>query len=417
MAEINLFENALKQFRKAAKVMELDPCLADVLMHPKRELTVNFPVRMDDGSVKVFTGHRVQHNIARGPAKGGIRYHPSVTLDEVKALAFWMTWKCAVVGIPYGGGKGGVAVDPSKLSTGELERLSRRFFSEIQVIIGEDKDIPAPDVNTNAQIMSWFMDTYSMNVGHSVLGIVTGKPMDIGGSAGRPEATGRGVRVVTEEAINYKGLDAESATIAVQGFGNVGSYAAKLIKDELGSKIVALSDVSGGIYNPDGLDIDDVIAYRDQNNGVVKGYPNAKAITNEELLTLDVDILIPAALENAITMENVNDVRAKVIVEGANGPVTPEAEEILLEKGIFIVPDFLANAGGVTVSYFEWVQGLQWYFWDIEDVRKALHKIMRQAFSNVVNTMHKYNTDMRTAAYIVAIDRVATATKLRGIYP
>ncbi|OAA31438.1 glutamate dehydrogenase [Kosmotoga arenicorallina S304] len=417
MAEISLFENALKQFRKAAKVMELDPCLADVLMHPKRELTVNFPVRMDDGSVKVFTGHRVQHNIARGPAKGGIRYHPNVTLDEVKALAFWMTWKCAVVGIPYGGGKGGVEVDPAELSAAELERLSRRFFSEIQVIIGEDKDIPAPDVNTNAQIMSWFMDTYSMNVGHSVLGIVTGKPMDIGGSAGRPEATGRGVRVVTEEAINYKGLDAESSTVAVQGFGNVGSFAAKLIQDELGAKIVALSDVSGGIYNPDGLDIDEVIAYRDQNNGVIKGYPNATTITNEELLALDVDILIPAALENAITMENVDNVKAKIIVEGANGPITPEAEEVLLKKDIFIVPDFLANAGGVTVSYFEWVQGLQWYFWDIEDVRKALHKIMRQAFGSVVNTMHKYNTDMRTAAYIVAIDRVATATKLRGIYP
>lgn len=417
MSDISLFENALKQFRKATEVMELDPCLADVLSHPKRELTVHFPVRMDDGSIKVFTGHRVQHNIARGPAKGGIRYHPSVTLDEVKALAFWMTWKCAVVGIPFGGGKGGVAVDPTELSPGELERLSRRFFSEIQVIIGEDKDIPAPDVNTNAQVMAWYMDTYSMNVGHSVLGIVTGKPLDVGGSAGRAEATGRGVRVVTEEAINYNGFDPKNCTIAVQGFGNVGSYAAKLIKEEVGSKIVAVSDVSGAIYNPDGLDIDDVIAYRDQNEGLIKGYPKATAMTNEELLTMDVDILIPAALENAITMDNVEDVKAKIIVEGANGPVTPEAEEVLLKKGIFIVPDFLANAGGVTVSYFEWVQGLQWYFWDIEDVRKALHKIMRDAFYSVINTMKKYDTDMRTAAYVVAIDRVATATKLRGIYP
>ncbi|ACR80095.1 MULTISPECIES: Glu/Leu/Phe/Val dehydrogenase [Kosmotoga] len=417
MSDISLFENALKQFRKAAEVMELDPCIAEVLSHPKRELTVHFPVRMDDGSIKVFTGHRVQHNIARGPAKGGIRYHPSVTLDEVKALAFWMTWKCAVVGIPYGGGKGGVAVDPAELSPAELERLSRRFFSEIQVIIGEDKDIPAPDVNTNPQVMAWYMDTYSMNVGHSVLGIVTGKPLDVGGSAGRTEATGRGVRVVTEEAINYNGLDPKNCTVAVQGFGNVGSYAAKLIKEEVGSKIIAVSDVSGAIYNPDGLDIDDVVAYRDQNNGLIKGYPKATAMTNEELLTMDVDILIPAALENAITMNNVEDVKAKIIVEGANGPVTPEAEEVLLKKGVFIVPDFLANAGGVTVSYFEWVQGLQWYFWDIEDVRKALHKIMRDSFYSVINTMRKYDTDMRTAAYIVAIDRVATATKLRGIYP
>ncbi|MFO7882448.1 MAG: Glu/Leu/Phe/Val dehydrogenase [Kosmotogaceae bacterium] len=417
MADVSLYQNALRQFRKATEIMELDPSLVEVLSYPKRELTVNCPVRMDDGSIKVFTGHRVQHNIARGPAKGGIRYHADVTLDEVKALAFWMTWKSAVVGIPYGGGKGGIAVDPSKLTEGELERLSRRFFSEIQVILGENKDIPAPDVNTNAQVMSWYMDTYSMNVGHSVLGIVTGKPLEIGGSAGRSEATGRGVRVVTEEAINYKDMDPEKTTVAVQGFGNVGSHAAKLIQEEIGSKIIAVSDVSGGIYNENGLDINELIEYTKTNNGLVKGYPKAEAISNEDLLTLDVDVLVPAALENAITEKNANDVRAKVIVEGANGPVTPEAEDILLNKGIFFVPDFLANAGGVTVSYFEWVQGLQWYFWELEDIRRALHKIMRQSFNTNVKTMHKYGTDMRTSAYIVAIDRVATATKLRGIYP
>jgi glutamate dehydrogenase (NAD(P)+) len=417
VADVSLYQNALRQFRKATDIMELDPSLVEVLSFPKRELTVNCPVRMDDGSIKVFTGHRVQHNIARGPAKGGIRYHADVTLDEVKALAFWMTWKAAVVGIPYGGGKGGIAVDPSKLSEGELERLSRRFFSEIQVILGEDKDIPAPDVNTNAQVMSWYMDTYSMNMGHSVLGIVTGKPLEIGGSAGRSEATGRGVRVVTEEAINYKDMDPEKTTVAVQGFGNVGSHAAKLIHEEIGSRIIAVSDVSGGIYDENGLDINELIEYTNTNNGLVKGYPKAESISNEDLLTLDVDVLVPAALENAITEKNANDVRAKVIVEGANGPVTPEAEDILLSKDIFFVPDFLANAGGVTVSYFEWVQGLQWYFWELEDIRRALHKIMRQAFNTNVKTMHKYGTDMRTSAYIVAIDRVATATKLRGIYP
>ena len=417
MAEVSLFENALKQFRKAADIMDLDPNLRDVLAYPKRELTVNFPVRMDDGSIKVFTGHRVQHNVARGPAKGGIRYHPNVTLDEVKALAFWMTWKAAVVGIPYGGGKGGVKVDPTPFSMPEIERLSRRFFSEIQVIVGEDKDIPAPDVNTNAQVMAWYMDTYSMNIGHSVLGVVTGKPLDVGGSAGRTEATGRGVRIAAEEALKYKGDNPSSATVAVQGFGNVGSFAAKLMKDEVGCKIVGASDVSCGLYNPDGFDVDDLIRYRDENKGLIKGYPKAEEITNDELLAMDVDVLVPAALENAIDEHNAKDVRARIIVEGANGPMTPEAEDIIAGKDIFVVPDFLANAGGVVVSYFEWVQGLQWYFWDLEDIRKALHKIMRESFYSVVNTARKYDTDMRTAAYVVSIERVATATKLRGIYP
>ncbi len=420
---MSLYENAVKQFNKAADVMNLDVCMRDVLSKPKRELTVNFPVRMDDGSVKVFTGHRVQHNVARGPAKGGIRYHQDVSLDEVKALAFWMTWKGAVVGIPYGGGKGGVQVDPSLLSMGELERLSRRYFSEIQIIIGEDRDIPAPDVNTNGQIMAWFMDTYSMNVGHSVLGVVTGKPLEIGGSLGRTEATGRGVRVCAEEVVKYlndKGTmnkSIDQMTIAVQGFGNVGQYAALLIQKELGGKIVAISDVSGGLYNSNGFDIEDVMEYVAQNK-VIKGYPKAESeISNSELLELDVDMLVPAALENQITEKNADSIKAKIIVEGANGPTTPEADEILNKKGVIIVPDFLANAGGVTVSYFEWVQSLQWFFWEHDDVNKALHRIMRKAFSDVAKAGEKFDTDLRSAAYAVSIEKVAQATKLRGIYP
>ena len=420
---MSLFENALKQFNKAADIMKLDANMREVLSQPKMELTVNFPVKMDDGSIKVFTGHRVQHNVARGPAKGGVRYHQDVTLDEVKALAFWMTWKGAVVGIPYGGGKGGVKVDPSLLSEGELERLSRRYFSEIQVVIGEKTDIPAPDMNTNGKIMGWFMDTYSMNVGEPVLGIVTGKPLELGGSLGRTEATGRGVRVCTEEVVKYltdKGTVSKPMNqmrIAVQGFGNVGQYTAKLISEELGAKIVAISDISGGFYKDSGFDVNDLMAYCAKNK-VIKGYPNAdREISNNELLCCDVDILIPAALENQITAANANDIRAKIIVEAANGPITPEGDEILLKKGAFIVPDFLANAGGVTVSYFEWVQGMQWYFWDIDEVRKALHRLMKKAFADVAGAKEKYNTDMRSAAYAVSIEKVATATKLRGIYP
>ncbi len=420
---MSLFENALKQFNKAADIMKLDANMREVLSQPKRELTVNFPVKMDDGSIKVFTGHRVQHNVARGPAKGGVRYHQDVTLDEVKALAFWMTWKGAVVGIPYGGGKGGVKVDPSLLSEGELERLSRRYFSEIQVIIGEKTDIPAPDMNTSGKIMGWFMDTYSMNVGEPVLGIVTGKPLELGGSLGRTEATGRGVRVCTEEVVKYltdKGTVSKPMNqmrIAVQGFGKVGQYTAKLISEELGAKIVAISDISGGFYKDSGFDVNDLMAYCAKNK-VIKGYPNAdREISNNELLCCDVDILIPAALENQITAANANDIRAKIIVEAANGPITPEGDEILLKKGAFIVPDFLANAGGVTVSYFEWVQGMQWYFWDIDEVRKALHRLMKKAFADVAGAKEKYNTDMRSAAYAVSIEKVATATKLRGIYP
>jgi len=420
---LSLFENAVKQFTKAADVMNLDSSMREVLSKPKRELTVNFPVRMDDGSAKVFTGHRVQHNIALGPAKGGIRYHQNVSLDEVKALAFWMTWKSAVVGIPYGGGKGGVQVDPTLLSKTEIERLSRRFFSEIQVIVGENKDIPAPDVNTNGQIMAWYMDTYSMNMGHSVLGVVTGKPLEIGGSVGRTEATGRGVRICSEEIVKYlneKGTfnkDVKDITVAIQGFGNVGSYAATLIEDEMKSKVVAVSDISGGYYSSNGLNTAEMMAYV-QENGTLEGYNGAeKKMTNEELLELDVDLLIPAALENVITAENADKVRAKIIVEAANGPIDPEGEDILLKKDIIIVPDFVANAGGVTVSYFEWVQSLQWFFWELDDVRNALNRIMKKAFCGVAGTGEKYKIDMRTAAYVNAIERVAQATRLRGIYP
>jgi len=412
-----LYENAQKQFLKAADLMELDPNIGNFLLWPQRILEVHFPVVMDDGRVEIFEGYRVQHNTARGPAKGGIRYHPDTNLDEVASLAFWMTWKCAVMNLPYGGGKGGVRVDVTKLSEKELERLSRRFFSEIQMMVGPQKDIPAPDVNTNAKIMAWYMDTYSMNVGYTALGVVTGKPLDLGGSEGRPEATGRGVAITANEACKVLGKDISKATVAIQGFGNVGSYSAKILSEEFGAKIVAVSDVSGGLYNENGLDIDDLIAYGDANKGLIKGYPKAKPITNEELLELDVDILVPAALENAITEKNADNIKAKIIVEGANGPTTPEAEEILIKKGVLIVPDILANAGGVTVSYFEWVQDLQTFFWDIDDIRKKLTKMMVNAFAEVYKTKEKYNTDMRTAAYIVAISRVANAVKERGYYP
>ncbi len=415
--EKSLYEQALEVFRQAAKVMQLDPNIQKFLERPQRTIIVEFPVLMDDGRVEMFVGYRCQHSTALGPAKGGIRYHPNVTLDEVQTLAFWMTWKCSLLNLPYGGGKGGVKVDPSKLSKSELERLSRRFFFEISQFVGPHKDIPAPDVNTNPQVMAWYLDTYSMHVGYTALGVVTGKPVELGGSVGRNEATGRGVAVVAAEACKLLGEDISKAKVAVQGFGNVGSFSAKILQEEFGAKIVAVSDVSAAYYDPNGINISDLIAYRDSNKGLIEGYPKAQRIKHEELFELDVDILVPAALENSITEENADKIKAKLIVEGANGPVTPGADKILHSKGVTIIPDILANAGGVTVSYFEWVQDLQSFFWDLDDVRNKLAKMMRAAFAEVAKTKEKYNTDFRTAAYIVAIDRVAKAVKLRGIYP
>jgi len=417
LMEKSLYEQALEVFRQAASVMQLDPNIQKFLERPQRTIIVEFPVLMDDGRVEMFVGYRCQHSTALGPAKGGIRYHPNVTLDEVQTLAFWMTWKCSLLNLPYGGGKGGVKVDPSKLSKGELERLSRRFFFEISQFIGPHKDIPAPDVNTNPQVMAWYLDTYSMHVGYTALGVVTGKPVELGGSVGRNEATGRGVAVVAAEACKLLGKDISKAKVAVQGFGNVGSFSAKILQEEFGAKIVAVSDISAAYYDPNGINISDLIAYRDSNKGLINGYPKAQKIKHEELFELDVDILVPAALENSITEENADRIKAKLIVEGANGPVTPEADKILRSKGVTIIPDILANAGGVTVSYFEWVQDLQSFFWDLDDVRSKLAKMMKAAFADVAKTKEKYGTDFRTAAYIVAIDRVAKVVKLRGIYP
>lgn len=389
--------------------------MREILSHCQRELTVNFPVEMDDGSVKVFTGYRVQHNNGPGPSKGGIRYHQLVTLSEVKALAMFMTWKCAVVGLPYGGAKGGVCVNPKLLSQNELQNLTRRFTAEIQVFIGPNQDIPAPDVNTDPQVMAWIMDTYSMNIGYSVPSVVTGKPLGLGGSPGRNEATGRGCIYVAEEAAQTAGFSLSDSTVVVQGFGNVGSAAA-LIAQEHGARVIAVSDVRGGIYNPNGLNIPAVVAHVKETGSVV-GYSDADFLTNEELLELPCDILIPAALENQITRQNAADIRARMIVEAANGPTTPDADEILNDRGIIVVPDILANAGGVTVSYFEWVQGMQWLPWTIDEVNARLRTIMQESYSRVYAQSRERDVDLRTGAMCYAVDRVAEFTRLRGIYP
>jgi glutamate dehydrogenase (NAD(P)+) len=406
---------ALQQLYRAAEYLNLDDGLRTVLGSMKRELQVQFPVHMDDGSIRVFTGYRVQHNLSRGPAKGGIRYHPDVSLDEVRALAMWMTWKCAVVRVPFGGAKGGITVDPKVLSRDELERLTRRYTTEISVLIGPKRDVPAPDVNTNPQIMAWMMDTYSMHAGYSVPAVVTGKPLSIGGSEGRLEATGRGVVIIAREAARFSGFDLPEATVAVQGFGNVGGTAARLFHRS-GARVVAVSDVNGGIYNQRGLDIPAVTRHV-QETGTVAGFPGAEFITNQQLLELPVDLLVPAALENVITAENAPRVMARVVVEGANGPTTPEADAILQDRGILVVPDILANAGGVTASYFEWVQDLQSFFWTEAEVNQRLEFIMLNAFREIVRVHQERNVDLRTAAYILAVGRVAQATKLRGIYP
>ncbi len=414
-AQINAWEVAQQQFDLAAERLNLDPGLRKVLREPRREFTVHFPVHMDDGSVEVFTGYRVQHNLGRGPAKGGIRYHQDVSLDEVKALAMWMTWKCAVVGIPYGGGKGGVIVDPKQLSQKELEGLTRRFFTEIEILVGPEKDIPAPDVNTNAQIMAWMMDTYSMHAGYTVPGVVTGKPISLGGSEGRNEATARGTVFCIIEAARHLGIVLSKSRVAIQGFGNAGSIAARLIFDE-GATVVAVSDSTGGIHNPDGLDIAKVIAWKEEH-GTVQGFPGAVDITNAEVLEVDCDILIPAALENQITASNAERVQARLIAEAANGPTTPEADAIMFQNGKFLIPDILCNAGGVTVSYFEWVQDLNRDHWSEAVVNEKLKEIMVKAFSEVLAVARREQINMRTAAYLVAVKRVADAMDMRGLYP
>jgi glutamate dehydrogenase (NAD(P)+) len=414
-AEMNAWHVAQRQFDLAAERLNLDEGMRRVLREPRRELTVHFPVKMDDGSVEVFTGYRVQHNLGRGPAKGGIRYHQGVTLDEVKALAMWMTWKCAVVGIPYGGGKGGVIVDPKKLSKKELEALSRRFFTEIEVLVGPEKDIPAPDVNTNAQVMAWFMDTYSMHQGYTVPGVVTGKPISLGGSEGRNEATARGTVYCIVEAARHLGLELPKAKVAIQGFGNAGSIAAQLMAAERAT-IVAVSDSTGGIYNANGLEINKVIAWK-QEHGTVQGFPVASDVTNGEVLEVECDILIPAALEGQLTERNADNVKARLIAEAANGPTSPEADDIFWKKGIFMIPDILCNAGGVTVSYFEWVQDLNRDHWSEVEVNDKLKGIMVKAFQETLAIARREQCYMRTAAYLLAVERVADATMMRGLYP
>jgi glutamate dehydrogenase (NAD(P)+) len=410
----SIFSAMLQEFDGAARLLGLDQGLWKVLTHPKRQIVVSCPIQMDNGEIEVFTGYRVQYNITLGPAKGGIRYHPNVTLDEVTALAAWMTWKCAVAHVPFGGGKGGIVVDPNRLSRRELEALTRRYIAEIVDAIGPEKDVPAPDVNTNDQIMAWVMDTYSMHVGHTATAVVTGKPIEMGGSLGRREATGRGVMIVTREAAKHLGFDIKGATVAVQGFGNVGSVSADLLS-KIGAKIVAVTDWKGGVYNEQGLDITKMLDYAKQHKSI-EGFSGGEPIDNAKLFALDVDVLVPAALENQITGQNAGSIKAKVIAEGANGPTTPEAHKTLHERGVFVIPDILANAGGVTTSYFEWVQDRHGYFWEEDEVNHRLEAKMVEAFKDVLDTSIRYKTDLRTAAYIVAINRVATVTKMRGMY-
>jgi glutamate dehydrogenase (NAD(P)+) len=411
----NIWAVAQQQFDLAADRLDLDDGMRRVLRVPQRELTVNFPVTMDDGSVRVFTGHRVQHNVSRGPGKGGIRYHQDVSLDEVRALSMWMTWKCACVNIPYGGAKGGVVVDPKKLSIREVEGLTRRFTTEISPLIGPERDIPAPDVNTNAQTMAWIMDTYSMHHGFTIPGVVTGKPIAIGGSLGRNEATARGAVFTLQQWAAAKNQPLQGARVAIQGYGNAGSIAATLLREQ-GATIVAVSDSSGGIHNPNGLEPSKVGTWK-QEHGTVVGFPGADEVSNQELLEVDCDILVPAALEGQITRHNAPRIKAKVVAEAANGPTTPEADAILHDRGVFLIPDILCNAGGVTVSYFEWVQDMQSFFWTEERINESLKEIMDRAFQAVYAMSDRHEVDMRTAAYMVAVARVAEATMLRGLYP
>ena len=410
----NVFGAMLQEFEGAAKILNLDKGLWRMLTHPKRQIIVSCPVQMDNGEIEVFTGYRVQYNITLGPAKGGIRYHPDVSLDEVTALAAWMTWKCAVAQLPFGGGKGGVICDPTKMSRRELEALTRRYTAEIIDAIGPDKDVPAPDVNTNEQVMAWFSDTYSMHVGHTSTAVVTGKPVEMGGSLGRREATGRGVMIVARESAKHLGFSLKGATVAVQGFGNVGGIAAELLVEQ-GAIVVGVTDWKGGVYNAKGLDVKALMAHVAQHK-TVHGFTGGEPLASGDIFGLPVDILIPAALENQITEANAGQIKAKLVVEGANGPTTPGANKMLHDRGVFVVPDILANGGGVTVSYFEWVQDRHGYFWPEKEVNEKLEVKMIQAFDAVLQTAERYKVDMRTAAYIVAINRVATVTKLRGMY-
>jgi glutamate dehydrogenase (NAD(P)+) len=415
-SSVNPFETAKRQVDIVADLLGINGGIREVLKHPKRELTVNFPVRLDDGTYHVFTGHRVQYNMARGPTKGGIRYHPQVTLDEVRALAAWMTWKCAVVNIPYGGAKGGVVCDPKKMSKAELERLTRRYASEISSFIGPEIDIPAPDVYTDSQTMSWIMDTYSMQKGYSVPGVVTGKPIALGGSEGRGEATGRGCAYVIREAAKDAGIRVKGGTVAVQGFGNAGSVAANLLHDDQGATIVAVSDSKGGIYKADGLNPHAVEQHK-QKTGSVVGFPGAKAIGNDELLEAKADILIPAALENQITGKNADKIQAKMVAEAANGPTLPEGDIALFQKKVTVLPDILANAGGVTVSYFEWAQDIQGFFWSLEEVNQRLERVMVRSYADVHKVSTERKVHNRTGAYLLAVQRVVDAINMRGFHP
>ncbi|HEV3039544.1 MAG TPA: Glu/Leu/Phe/Val dehydrogenase [Candidatus Angelobacter sp.] len=412
--ELNPWEAQAARFDFAAQKLNLDEGLWKILRYPTREIIVHIPVSMDDGRLEVFTGFRVQHSIARGPAKGGVRYTPDVTLDEVRALASWMTWKCAVVNIPFGGAKGGIIVDPKKLSLSELEKLTRRYTAELMEFIGPEKDVPAPDVNTNEQTMAWMMDTYSMHMRQTVTSVVTGKPINIGGSRGRREATGRGVMIVCDEALKKLRMQRESTRIIIQGFGNVGSNAAKLMADE-GYKIIGIAEFDGGIYNSQGIDIDALLEYRDRNKTIV-GFPGAEPEDPRQLLITPCEILIPAATENVITSQNASEIKAKIVCEGANGPTTATADEILADKRVFVIPDILANAGGVTASYFEWVQDRQGYFWKESAVNEQLEFILKESFEDVVHFSETHGVNNRIAAYMLAISRVAHTIKVRGIY-
>jgi glutamate dehydrogenase (NAD(P)+) len=413
--ELNPFEIAKQQFNRAADYLELDISLRRVLETPKRQLIVSIPVKMDGGDVQVFEGYRVQHNIARGPAKGGIRYHPQVTLDEVKALASWMTWKCATLNIPYGGGKGGVICDPKRMSKNELERLTRRYAFEIAPIIGPDRDIPAPDVYTDEQTMAWIMDTISMVRGHTELGVVTGKPVSLGGSLGRSEATARGCLYALREACRVNGMQLAGSRVAVHGCGNAGANIARLVAAD-GARVVAICDSKVGLHSHSGLNIQEVLQHK-RATGSLSGLPGTREIPCEDVLTVDCDILLPSALENAVTMANVGSVKAKIIAELANGPTTPGADRVFADAGVFMVPDILANAGGVTVSYYEWVQDQYSFFWSENQINQTLEQAMQTAFKSVYETAERYLTDMRTGAYILAVERVAEATSVRGIFP